>query len=122
MPIKEPTREEVIQDLVDFINCDLTTVIQPHKIKCPDCDGHGLLTSQLTYHRSTCATCSGTGELQTEDFDINQVPMALRRQVTGFKQGKNGRMILEFRSKDKAIALLAALVGNVDDVGEGGYD
>lgn len=106
-----PTRAEVIGEQLDIINADYTRAVVKKKVTCEACNGHGDMYRKETETYSSCDTCLGFGFIEIEDIDIDTIPENLKRHVKGFKMGRGGKLLPEFKDKDKAIVNLMNILG-----------
>ncbi len=108
----QPIKASLIADLVDLININLTDLLRVKATMCPDCRGTGYAGSEGdTNSSATCATCGGIGAI--EQFVIDHAALKtyrFGRLVEGFDV-KHGILVPKMRSKDRAFAMLAKLLG-----------
>lgn len=110
-----PTRAEAVLDLIQVIRADYSRALVKKRSTCLDCDGTGVHISDKKGEADdvvTCARCEGMGWEQSDEFDAELMPDELRPHLTGFKTGGAGRILPEFRAKDKAAAELIKAIGN----------
>lgn len=114
MPIG-PTRVEVIGDLIDVVQADYSRAITKKRSTCMDCSGAGIHvmdTDEGGDSTVTCARCNGAGYEEVDEFDNDGVPEELRPFITGYKAGFKGKLLPEFRNKDKAASELMKAISN----------
>lgn len=114
MPIG-PTRVEVIGDLIDVVKADYTRAFIKKRSTCMDCMGagvHVMDSDEGADSVNTCARCEGAGYEQVDEFDNENVPEDLRPFITGVKAGFKGKLLPEFRNKDKAASELMKAISN----------
>lgn len=114
MPIG-PTRVEVIGDLIDVVQADYTRAFTKKRSTCQDCSGAGVHvvdSDKGADSVNTCARCEGLGYEQVDEYDNNSVPDDLRPFITGVKAGFKGKLLPEFRNKDKAASELMKAISN----------
>ena len=110
-----PTRVEVIVDLIDVVQADYTRAFTKKRSTCVDCSGAGVVvadTSEETDSVNTCSRCDGAGYEHFDEFDNAEVPDDLRPFITGVKAGFKGKLLPEFRNKDKAAGELMKAISN----------
>lgn len=113
-----PTRAEAVLDLIQVIGADYSRALTRKRSTCLDCNGSGVHVADTKGPQGeddqvvTCARCSGAGFEEMDEFDATLMPDNLRPFVTGFKTGGAGRILPEFRAKDKAAAELMKAIGN----------
>lgn len=115
----EPVKASLVADLVDLINENLADLLAAHLETCPACNGRGVIGGETRPDGSifddgtlaTCATCSGVGAVERYTVDMEKLKTErFGRYVEGFEV-KQGQLVPKFRSKDKAFAMLAKLLG-----------
>lgn len=113
-----PTRAEAVLDLIKVIGADYSRALTRKRSTCLDCNGTGVHVFDTKGPQGeddqvvTCARCSGAGFEEMDEFDATLMPDNLRPFITGFKTGGAGRILPEFRAKDKAAAELMKAIGN----------
>lgn len=110
-----PTRAEAVLDLIKVVGADYSRALTRKRSTCLDCNGSGVHvadTKEESDNVVTCARCSGAGYEEMDEFDATLMPDNLRPFITGFKTGGAGRILPEFRAKDKAAAELMKAIGN----------
>ena len=97
-------KQSLVDDLDSVLEADYSGVWQRAYRACPDCGSNE--------DASACATCQSTGVIESFKHDPHDVPVELRKMITGYTM-IGGQLIPKMRDKDKAATLRAQVTTGI---------